>query len=50
MVRTAAREIKIDPAEIRRRNFIPADGLPVPDAGGLMYDCGDYPPIARARR
>ena len=31
LVETAAREMKIDPAEIRRRNFI--TDLPVPDAG-----------------
>ena len=31
LVETAAREMKIDPAEIRRRNFITR--VPVPDAG-----------------
>jgi carbon-monoxide dehydrogenase large subunit len=40
-----ARELGIDPAEVRRRNFIPSDAfpyaLPVP---GFTYDSGDYAP------
>jgi carbon-monoxide dehydrogenase large subunit len=40
LVETAAREMKIDPAEIRRRNFITRFPYQTPVA--LMYDTGDY--------
>ena len=33
IVELAARELKLDPAEIRRRNFIQPNAVPVPDAG-----------------
>ena len=38
----AARRLGIDPAEIRRRNFIPADAFPYETATGLLYDSGDF--------
>jgi aerobic carbon-monoxide dehydrogenase large subunit len=37
-----AAEVAIDPAEVRRRNFIPADAFPYTTASGAPYDCGDY--------
>ncbi len=40
LVETAAREMKIDPAEIRRRNFITEFPYQTPVA--LMYDTGNY--------
>jgi len=40
LVETAAREMKIDPAEIRRRNFIRKFPYQTPVA--LQYDTGDY--------
>jgi aerobic carbon-monoxide dehydrogenase large subunit len=40
LVETAAREMKIDPAEIRRRNFIRSFPYQTPVA--LMYDTGNY--------
>jgi carbon-monoxide dehydrogenase large subunit len=40
LVETAARELKIDPAEIRRRNFITQFPYQTPVA--LLYDTGDY--------
>ncbi|GAA4404448.1 xanthine dehydrogenase family protein molybdopterin-binding subunit [Quisquiliibacterium transsilvanicum] len=40
LVETAAREMKLDPAEIRRRNFIRS--FPYPTPVGLTYDTGDY--------
>jgi carbon-monoxide dehydrogenase large subunit len=40
LVETAAREMKIDPAEIRRRNFITEFPYQTPVA--LLYDIGDY--------
>src|SRR6202158_3074599 len=47
----AAREIGIDPVEIRRRNFIAADAFPYDnkiiyqDFAPLSYDSGNYQPI-----
>ena len=35
-------EVSLDPAEVRRRNFIPADAFPYTTAAGARYDCGDY--------
>jgi carbon-monoxide dehydrogenase large subunit len=40
IVETAARELKIDPAELRRRNFI--KNFPYATPVGLTYDTGDY--------
>jgi carbon-monoxide dehydrogenase large subunit len=37
-----ARELDMDPVELRRRNFIPADAFPYTTATGLTYDSGDY--------
>ena len=55
LVETAARELKIDPAEIRRRNFITR--VPVPDAGRadlrhrrLRRDAGRGDEAGRRRR
>ena len=39
---TAARALELDPAEIRRRNFIPAAAFPFRTATGQVYDSGDY--------
>jgi len=39
-----ARELQIDPAEIRRRNFIPPDAFPYTTATGLVYDSGTFAP------
>jgi carbon-monoxide dehydrogenase large subunit len=37
-----AGELDIDPAEIRRRNFIPTDAFPYVTELGERYDSGDY--------
>ena len=37
-----ANEIGMDPAEVRRRNFIPPDAFPYKTAGGDTYDSGNY--------
>jgi carbon-monoxide dehydrogenase large subunit len=37
-----AAEIGMDPAEVRRRNFIPKDAFPYKTASGATYDSGDY--------
>ncbi len=42
MMDIAARGMGIDPAEIRRRNFIPADTFPYTIASGNEYDSGNY--------
>src|SRR5688572_4618545 len=38
----AARELGMDPAEFRRRNFIAKDKFPYKIAAGFEYDCGDF--------
>ncbi len=42
LVETAARELSVDPAEIRRRNFIQPDDFPYDTPVALTYDTGDY--------
>ena len=37
-----ARRLGMDPAELRRRNFIPADRFPYATQMGAVYDSGDY--------
>jgi carbon-monoxide dehydrogenase large subunit len=37
-----AAEVGLDPAEVRRRNFIGADAFPFTTASGVTYDSGDY--------
>ncbi len=49
-----ARELRMDPAEIRRRNYIRADelpydfGMPYRDGNPLVYDTGDFPAALEA--
>jgi len=38
-----AREVKMDPAELRLKNFIPADKFPYRSVLGWEYDSGNYP-------
>ena len=38
----AARELEVDPAEIRRRNYVASDAMPFQTALGTKYDCGDF--------
>ena len=38
----AARELDIDPADLRVRNMIASDAMPVKTALGLTYDCGEF--------
>jgi aerobic carbon-monoxide dehydrogenase large subunit len=42
LVQNAAYEIGMDPAELRRKNFIRADQFPYASATGFVYDSGDY--------
>jgi carbon-monoxide dehydrogenase large subunit len=48
LVETAARELKIDPAEIRRRNFVKEFPYQTPVA--LQYDTGNYGATLEAAR
>ncbi len=42
LVETAARQLKLDPAEIRRRNFIAPDAFPYETPVIMTYDSGNY--------
>jgi carbon-monoxide dehydrogenase large subunit len=42
IVDQAAIELDIDPAELRRRNFIQPDAFPFDTLTGVQYDSGDY--------
>lgn len=44
MMDLAAARLGIDPAELRRRNFIPADQFPYQTPVALVYDSGNYEP------
>jgi len=43
MLDLVAERVKLDPAEIRRRNLIPREAYPFTSASGMTYDSGDYP-------
>lgn len=45
LVDAAAREMGIDPIEIRRRNIVPPEAMPYTAATGQVYDSGDFAPI-----
>jgi len=49
IVDRAARQLRLDPAELRRRNFIPrfTDGTPYQTPVAFAYDSGDYEPALR---
>jgi carbon-monoxide dehydrogenase large subunit len=38
----AARQMKLDPAELRRRNLLRAEDLPYRSASGIVWDSGSY--------
>ena len=42
IVENAAHEMKIDPAELRRRNYVPTNAYPYQTPVALQYDSGDY--------
>jgi len=42
LVETAAREMGIDPVELRRRNHIPSEAMPYKSPNGTIYDSGDF--------
>jgi carbon-monoxide dehydrogenase large subunit len=42
LVDIAARELKLDPIDIRMKNFIPAEAFPYRNVTGALYDSGQY--------
>jgi carbon-monoxide dehydrogenase large subunit len=42
VVDEVARVMGLDPAAIRRRNFIPPDGFPFSSPVGVVYDSGEF--------
>jgi carbon-monoxide dehydrogenase large subunit len=42
LLEKAAREMKLDPVELRRRNLIPPAAMPYKTPGGDVFDCGDF--------
>ena len=44
LVQTAAYELGVDPAELRRQNFISPEKFPYTSATGFEYDSGNYEP------
>ncbi len=42
LVQTAAYELEMDPADLRKKNFIRKDQFPYRSATGFEYDSGDY--------
>src|SRR5947208_12764980 len=49
MMDRAARQLRVDPAELRRKNFIPkfTDGAPYQTPVAFAYDSGNYEPALR---
>ncbi len=45
LVETAAREMGINPIELRRRNHIAPEAIPYAAPSGMQYDSGDFPAI-----
>jgi aerobic carbon-monoxide dehydrogenase large subunit len=45
LVDTAARELQIDRAELRRRNMVPPSAMPHATPVGKSYDSGDFPKV-----
>jgi aerobic carbon-monoxide dehydrogenase large subunit len=39
-----AQDLNLDPAEVRRRNFIPSEAFPYETPTGITYDSGNYAP------
>jgi carbon-monoxide dehydrogenase large subunit len=42
IIEVAARELRIDPIELRRRNVIQPDAMPYRTPLGPVYDCGEF--------
>jgi aerobic carbon-monoxide dehydrogenase large subunit len=42
LVSRAAIDLGVDPAELRRKNFVPASAMPWTNPAGYVYDCGNF--------
>ncbi len=42
LIDDTARELGVDPVELRRQNLIPASAMPYRTALGITYDCGEF--------
>jgi 2-furoyl-CoA dehydrogenase large subunit len=42
IVDIVAHELGLDPVEVRKRNYVPADEMPYTTPNGCVYDSGDY--------
>jgi carbon-monoxide dehydrogenase large subunit len=42
LIEKAARELGVDPAELRRKNFIPGAAMPFTTTAGEIYDTGEF--------
>src|SRR3546814_17434673 len=42
IVEAAARELKMDPVELRKKNFVPPDAFPYQTPVACVYDSGQY--------
>src|SRR5262245_19726410 len=42
LIDDAARELGLDPLELRRKNLIPTSAMPYKNPLGATYDCGDF--------
>jgi carbon-monoxide dehydrogenase large subunit len=42
LIEQAARELELDPAELRRRNMVEPDEFPYESATGMLYDSGSF--------
>ncbi|MCP4224722.1 MAG: xanthine dehydrogenase family protein molybdopterin-binding subunit, partial [Actinomycetia bacterium] len=42
VIDSAADELGMDPAELRRKNYLQPDAFPLTTLGGANYDCGEY--------
>jgi carbon-monoxide dehydrogenase large subunit len=42
LIKRVAQELDVDPVELRRRNFVPADSFPFETGLGRTYDSGEY--------
>ena len=47
LVSAAARELGVDPVELRLKNLVRADQMPYKNPAGAIYDCGDFAKILR---
>jgi carbon-monoxide dehydrogenase large subunit len=45
VMEVAARRLELEPAELRRRNLVPASAMPWKSPTGRIYHCGDFPAV-----